>query len=242
MDELELVGQATERYRETAAEHEQARQALIAAVLDALRAGKRPTDVTGRSPFKDAYVRRLARDNGIPAHVAEREHAPGDPDELELVSQAAQRYTQTGAEHEQARQASVAAVLAALRARRRPTDVAGRSPFEAAYVRRLARDNGIPEYLLDRYPHARGELDALLPAWPQAAARIGLLGAGLDDADYVGGVLWYGLTHRGGMGNPAEQRRVITGRLTRWATRDGGDGSAVAAAIGQALDGFMPPG
>jgi hypothetical protein len=242
MDELELVGQTRRRYTETGAEHERARQASIAAVLAALRAGKRPTDVAGRSPFKGAYVRRLARDNGIPAHVPERERSPGEPDEQELVGRTTRRYAQTGTEHEQARQASIAAVLAALRARKRPTDVADRSPFEAAYVRRLARENGIPEYLLDRYPHARGELDALLPAWPEAAARIGLLGGGLDDADYVGGVLWYGLTHRGGMGNPAEQRRVIADRLTRWATRDGGDGSAVAAAIGQALDGFLPPG
>ena len=242
MDELDLVDQTTRCYAETGAEHEQARQASIAAVLAALRAGKRPTDVAARSPFKGAYVRRLARENGIPAHVPERLRAPGKPDELEAVGETARRYAETGAEHEQARQASIAAVLAALRARRRPTDVADRSPFESAYVRRLARENGIPEYLLDRYPHGRGELDALLPAWPEAAARIGLMGGGLEDSGYVGGVLWYGLTHRGGLGNPAEQRRVIIDRLTRWATRDGGDGSAVAAAIGQALDGFLPPG
>jgi hypothetical protein len=36
-------------------------------------------------------------------------------------------------------------------------------------------------------------------------------------------VLWYGLTRRGGQGNPEEQKRAITDRLVRWATRDGRD-------------------
>jgi hypothetical protein len=39
-------------------------------------------------------------------------------------------------------------VLAALRAGERPTDVAAKSPFTEAYVRKLARENGIPEYLV----------------------------------------------------------------------------------------------
>jgi hypothetical protein len=49
-------------------------------------------------------------------------------------------------------------------------------------------------------------------------------------------VLWYGLTHRGGQGDPEEQKRVIIDRLVRWATRDDGDASQAAAAIRPALD------
>ena len=50
---------------------------------------------------------------------------------------------------------------------------------------------------LRRFPKARGELEARLPAWRDAAKAIGGLGAALDDAECVGGVLWTGLTHRG---------------------------------------------
>jgi hypothetical protein len=55
-----------------------------------------------------------------------------------------------------------------------------------------------------------------------------------------GGVLWYGLTDRGGEGNPAEQERVIVDRLVRWATRDGGDAAQAAAAIRSVLDEYLP--
>lgn len=65
MDELEALEQATRRYRKTEAAHEKARDETVDAVVAALRAGKRPTDVAGRSPFTPAYVRRLARENGI---------------------------------------------------------------------------------------------------------------------------------------------------------------------------------
>ncbi|MER7813812.1 hypothetical protein [Streptomyces sp. NPDC096153] len=65
MDPLEQLDKATSRYRETEAAHDEARDAAIAAVLDALRAGRRPTDVVNRSPFTAAYVRRVARENGI---------------------------------------------------------------------------------------------------------------------------------------------------------------------------------
>jgi hypothetical protein len=155
---------------------------------------------------------------------------------LEAVEADTRRYSQTGAAHEQSRQAVTASVLAALRAGERPTDVAAKSPFTETYVRKLARENGIPEYLLRRYPKARAELEIRLPHWREAAAAIGELGIGLDDAEYVGGVLWYGLTHRGSEGNPEEQKRVITDRLVRWATRDGGDASQAAAAIRSVLD------
>jgi len=64
---LEALDASTRRYRETEAAHEESRQAVIADVLAALRAGERPTDVVARSPFTDAYVRKLARENGIEA-------------------------------------------------------------------------------------------------------------------------------------------------------------------------------
>lgn len=72
--------------------------------------------------------------------------------------------------------------------------------------------------------------------WRKVAKAIGELGIGLDDDEYVGGVLWYGLTHRGAEGNPEEQKRVITDRLVRWASPDGGDASRAAAAIRPVLD------
>lgn len=67
MDSMTALDQATSRYRQTEAAHEEARAAAIAAVLEALKVGERPTDVTEHSPFSAAYVRRIARDNGIEA-------------------------------------------------------------------------------------------------------------------------------------------------------------------------------
>jgi hypothetical protein len=58
---------ATARYQDTEAAHESARTALVAAVVAALKAGERPTDVTAWSPFTAAYVRKLARSRGIEA-------------------------------------------------------------------------------------------------------------------------------------------------------------------------------
>ena len=142
--------------------------------------------------------------------------------------------------HEESRTAVTSSVLRALRAGKRPTDVAAKSPFTETYVRKLARENGIPEYLLRRYPKARGELEARLPAWRDVAKAIGELGVGLDDLEYVGGVLWFGLTHRGAEKDPAEHRRVIVDRLVRWATRNGGDGSQVARELSAVLDEYLP--
>ena len=155
---------------------------------------------------------------------------------LEAVEADTRRYRQTESAHEQSRQAITASALAALRAGERPTDVAAKSPFTETYVRKLARENGIPEYLLRRYPKARAQLEARLPHWREAVKAIGELGIGLDDAEYVGGVLWYGLTHRGSEGKPEEQKRAITDRLVRWATRDDGDVAQAAAAIRAVLD------
>jgi hypothetical protein len=64
-------------------------------------------------------------------------------------------------------------------------------------------------------------LQSQLPAWRDAAKVHSEPGVGLDDEEYVGGALWYGLTHRDAEGNAAEQKRVIVDRLVRWATRGG---------------------
>jgi hypothetical protein len=64
-DPLDDLDASTRRYRETEAEHEKSRRAVVADVIAALRAGKRPTDVINRSPFTAAYVRRIAREHGI---------------------------------------------------------------------------------------------------------------------------------------------------------------------------------
>ena len=57
---------ATRRYRKTEADHEEARRGAIAAALAALRAGVGPAEVERLSPFTGAYLRRLAREEGIP--------------------------------------------------------------------------------------------------------------------------------------------------------------------------------
>lgn len=64
-DPLDVLDEHTRQYRLTEKAHDDARERVIAAVLAALRAGKRPTDVAARSPFTDTYVRRVARENGI---------------------------------------------------------------------------------------------------------------------------------------------------------------------------------
>ena len=164
-------------------------------------------------------------------------------DELEAVARDTARYRETGAAHEQSRAAVTASVLAAMRARRRPTVVAAASPFTETYVRKLARKHGIPEYLLDRYPQARAELEARMPGWREAAAALGGLDIGLDDEEFAGGVLWYGLTRPGSEASPARQERIIVDRLVRWATRDGGDAAAAAAAaaaISSVLHAYLP--
>ncbi|WP_426505430.1 hypothetical protein ACPPVO_47235 [Dactylosporangium sp. McL0621] len=57
---------ATKRYERTEHAHEEARQEAISAVLAALRAGVGPTEVERLSPFTGAYIRKVARENGIP--------------------------------------------------------------------------------------------------------------------------------------------------------------------------------
>jgi hypothetical protein len=48
------------------ARHERERIEHVAAVVAALNAGERPTDVAGWSPFSGTYLRRLARRAGVP--------------------------------------------------------------------------------------------------------------------------------------------------------------------------------
>ncbi len=243
MNLLEAVEAGTRRYNETEAAHERSREAVTASVLAALRGSERPTDVAEQSPFTAAYVRKLAREAGIAESPGRRSKArpwSGVSRLLEAVEAGTRRYNETEAAHERSREAVTASVLAALRGGERPTDVAEQSPFTGTYVRKLAREAGVPEYLLRRYPKARAELEARLPRWHEAAKAIGELGIGLDDAEYVGGVLWYGLTHHGSGGSPEEQKRVITDRLVRWATRDGGDAAQAADAVRSVLDDFLP--
>lgn len=57
---------ATRRYNQTAAKHEEARLEVIAAAIEALKSGDSPTAVAEQSPFTPAYVRQLARKQGIP--------------------------------------------------------------------------------------------------------------------------------------------------------------------------------
>lgn len=64
-------------------------------------------------------------------------------DPLDALDESTRRYRETEAAHEEARQAVVDDVLTALRAGKRPTDVVEHSPFTAAHVRKIARDNGI---------------------------------------------------------------------------------------------------
>jgi len=65
-DPRQVLGRAAEKYRETERHHEAARQAVIDAVVAALRAGVPPADVVALSPFSPAYVRVLAREHGVP--------------------------------------------------------------------------------------------------------------------------------------------------------------------------------
>lgn len=69
MDDVEqalaALDKTTRDYRRTEKAHEASREAAVQAVVTALRAGARPTDVTDRSPFSPAHVRNLAREHGI---------------------------------------------------------------------------------------------------------------------------------------------------------------------------------
>lgn len=57
----------TDDYRRADAARQAVREAAVAAIVAALRAGVPPTVVTAHCPFTAAYVRVLARNAGIPA-------------------------------------------------------------------------------------------------------------------------------------------------------------------------------
>lgn len=61
----ELV-EATKRYKRADATRKEAGDAAIASALKLLRVGVGPTEVANLSPFTDAYIRKYARDAGIP--------------------------------------------------------------------------------------------------------------------------------------------------------------------------------
>jgi hypothetical protein len=65
-DPRQSLGRASEEYREAEQRFDQARQALVGVVVEALRAGVPPTEVVELSPFSPAYVRVIAREHGIP--------------------------------------------------------------------------------------------------------------------------------------------------------------------------------
>jgi hypothetical protein len=64
-EEMNVLTAATKKYERAKERAETAKQEVIEAVLVALRAGERPTDVAEQSPFTPAYIRRIARDHGI---------------------------------------------------------------------------------------------------------------------------------------------------------------------------------
>jgi hypothetical protein len=71
------------------------------------------------------------------------------------LAAATRRFEQTNTDHEDARVAVTEAIVIALRAGVGPTEVAQLSPFTAAYVRKIARENEIPPAALGRKPHRR---------------------------------------------------------------------------------------
>jgi hypothetical protein len=76
---LEALDSATRRYRRTEQAHADARAEAVRAVVGALRAGARPTDVAERSPFTGSHVRTIAREHGIgPARKPRRPPARKD--------------------------------------------------------------------------------------------------------------------------------------------------------------------
>jgi hypothetical protein len=78
-----------------------------------------------------------------------------ETEHLAELDETTRRYADADAALEKARQASAAAVLAALRDGVAPTTVAEKSPFTPTYVRNLARRAGIPAATTRRSPRRR---------------------------------------------------------------------------------------
>lgn len=62
----DAVETAARTYRDAQTQIKSARAGVCAAVVAALKAGERPTDVAAWSPFTATYVRKLARKAGLP--------------------------------------------------------------------------------------------------------------------------------------------------------------------------------
>lgn len=63
--EMDNLITATKTFLKHERQLKEARQNLMSAVLAALRAGITPTEVVAHTPYTAAYVRRIARENGI---------------------------------------------------------------------------------------------------------------------------------------------------------------------------------
>jgi hypothetical protein len=64
-------------------------------------------------------------------------------EEIDMLAAATRKFERTRKAHDAAKAEVIQAALDALRAGERPTDVADKSPFTPAYIRRIARDAGI---------------------------------------------------------------------------------------------------
>ena len=78
-DDSDPIAAAAARYKRDEAKAKQSRQGLTELVLEALRQpGAAPTDIARRAEWTAAYVRKLARDNGVhadPSYKARTETA-----------------------------------------------------------------------------------------------------------------------------------------------------------------------
>ena len=66
----ELLDGCARDYQAAKAVHERARDALLAAALEAWRAGWRPATISERTGLTASYLRKLARDAGLPPSPA----------------------------------------------------------------------------------------------------------------------------------------------------------------------------
>lgn len=62
---LARLSEARKRYEATEAAHARAREEALIAVVAALKAGVSPGAVEAQGPFTGAYVRKIARENGV---------------------------------------------------------------------------------------------------------------------------------------------------------------------------------
>lgn len=65
-DPRERLTAATRRYEKTESAHDDARRAVVDAVVAALKAEVTPTEVKRLSPFSGAHIRKLAREHNVP--------------------------------------------------------------------------------------------------------------------------------------------------------------------------------